>query len=193
MTELMNTVATDIAAPYPILLDALHEQCGSLTASSAGHVLASPARLPDAADGPMRRLGLAVSAAGHAAESGAVDRFASGLLALHRDVLRRVLKQAVGHLEGRTSAGTSLLSRQLVQGQLADAAMALNAEEAMPPDRREADPLARWRSHQRMVAVGRALIRLFGASGFLTDGPAADLHLAEVTGNVYLHPGGHDD
>jgi alkylation response protein AidB-like acyl-CoA dehydrogenase len=192
MTELMNTVATDLAAPYPILLDALHERCGGLTASPAGHVLASPARLPDAADGPMRRLGLAVSA-GHPAESGAVDRFASGLLALHRDVLRRVLKQALGHLEGRTSAGTSLLSRQLVQGQLADAAMALNAEEAMPPDRREADPPARWRSHQRMVAVGRALIRLFGASGFLTDGPAADLHLAEVTGNVYLHPGGRDD
>lgn len=194
MTKQMNNAAADII-PYPTLLDALHEQCrcGSLTASPATYVLASPARLPDSADGPMRRLGLAVTTARPEATSGHWDQFATGLLTLHRDLLRRVLKAAMCHLDGRTSAGTSLLSRQFVQGQLADAAMALSAEEAMPPTHREADPLARWRSHQRMVAVGRGLIRLFGASGFLADGPAADLHLAEVAGNVYLHPGEHDD
>lgn len=121
------------------------------------------------------------------------DQFAIGLLAMHRELLRKTLRHALCHLDGRTSGGTTLLSRQLVQGQLADVAMALSVEEAMPPARREADPPARWRSHQRMVAAGRELVRLLGASGFLADGPAGDLYLAEVAGNVYLHPGGRDD
>jgi hypothetical protein len=195
MTDLTNILADDIVVPYPALLDALHERCapGGLAASPAGHALASPARLPGAADGPLRRFGLAFEMAKPAAAPDPAGQFAIGLLALHRDLLRRSIQKAMCHLEDRMSGGSTLLSRQLVQGQLADIAMALSAEEAMPSDRREADPSARWRSHQRMVAAGRELTRLFGASGFLADGPAADLHLAEVAGNVYLHPGGRDD
>jgi hypothetical protein len=195
MTDLTNILADDIVVPYPALLDALHEQCGpdTLTASPTEYVLASSATLPGAADSPLRRLGLAFATAGSAAEPGTAERFACGLLTLHRDLLRRALRHALYHLDGRTSAGTTLLSRQLVQGQLADIAMTLSAEDAMPPARREADPPARWRSHQRMVAAGRELVRLLGASGFLVDSPAADLYLAEVAGNVYLHPGECDD
>jgi hypothetical protein len=196
---------------------------GNLTASTTGYSLASPARLPGATDSPLRRFGLAFTTARSAAGPGAAaegpgqfsaaaegpgqfsaaaegpgqfntaEQFACGLLALHRDLLRRALQHTLYHLEGRTSGGTTLLSRQLVQGQLADIAMALSAENAMPQDRREGDLLARWRSHQRMVAAGRELVRLLGASGFLIDGPAADLYLAEVAGNVYLHPGECDD
>jgi hypothetical protein len=196
MTDLTGILADEITVPYPALLDALHERCGPgrLTASPARYVLASSARLPGADDSPLRRFGLAfATAAEPAAVPGAADRFAAGLLALHRDLLRRALRHAMGHLDGRTCDGTSLLSRQLIQGQLADIAMTLSAEEAMPPARREDGPQARWRSHQRMVATGRELVRLLGASGFLTDSPAADLYLAEVAGNVYLHPGGPDD
>jgi hypothetical protein len=219
MTDLTTILADDITVPYPALLDALHERCGAgrLTASPGKYVLASPARLPGTADGPLRRLELALAVAepmpsaeapSRAPQSGpagndrqhgepasgpgAADRFAAGLLALHRELLRRTLRHAMSHLEGRTSDGTSLLSRQLIQGQLADVAMALSAEETMPAARGDADA-ARWRSHQRMVAAGRELVRLLGASGFLTDSPAADLYLAEVAGNVYLHPGGPDD
>jgi len=195
MTDLTNILTDDIVVPYPALLDALHERCGTggLTASHAGYALASSARLPGATDGPLCRFGLAFELAEPPIVPGAADQFAEGLLGLHRDLLHRTLRHAICHLEDRTSEGTSLLSRQLVQGQLADIAMALSVEDAMPPGRRDSDPSARWRSHQRMVAVGRDLLRLLGASGFLADSPAADLHLAEVAGNVYLHPGGRDD
>lgn len=195
MTDLTNILTDDIVVPYPALLDALHEQCGPgrLTASPAEYVLASAATLPGETGSPLRRFGLGVARAKDTPGPGTAERFACGLLTLHRDLLRRALQHALCHLDGRTSAGTTLLSRQLVQGQLADIAMALSTEEAMPRDRREADRLARWRSHQRMVAAGRDLVRLLGASGFLADGPAADLYLAEVAGNVYLHPGECDD
>jgi hypothetical protein len=183
---------------YPAMLDALHARAvrSRLVSSPTGHVLASPGRLPDAPPGPLHRLGLAVAEAGPEAAFGegrAADRFAAGLLETHRELLRLVLARAIGHLDGRTSAGSTLLSMQMVEGQLADIAMAINADEAVPPQLRDADRASRWRSHLRLVAAGRQLVRLFGASGFLADGPGADLYLAEVTGNVYLHPELEDD
>lgn len=183
---------------YPGSLDALHVRAARsrLVASPTGHVLASGAQLPGAPDGPLRRLGVAVMEAGPDAvfgEGRAADRFAAGLLEIHRELLRQVLEQAMRHLDGRSSAGSSLLSMQMVEGQLADIAMAVNADEAVPAGLRDRDRHSRWRSHLRLVAAGRQLVRMFGASGFLADGPGADLYLAEVTGNVYLHPELEDD
>ena len=185
---------------YPAMLDALHVRSSRdrLVASPTGHVLASRERLPDAPDGALPRLGVAVVDAGPDTTFGegrAADRFATGLLELHRELLRQVLAAAIRHLEGRSSAGSSLLSMQLVEGQLADIAMAINADEAVPAGTRDEDRYSRWRSHLRLVAAGRLLVTLFGASGFLADGPGADLDLAEVIGNVYLHPEleDHDD
>ena len=141
---------------------------------------------------PLTRFGISVISAG-AGPSGeasrADDQFADELLDLHENLLHATLDHALEHLGGRTSDGTTLLARQAVQVQLADIAMRLREHRAMPPERRSADRPARWRTHQRLVAIGRDLLRLFAASGFLLDGPGGDLHLAEVTGNVYLHPG----
>jgi hypothetical protein len=193
MTIIDTDIADSASLPYPIQLDALHERvaAGRLVVSPTGHLVASAAALPTAAAGPFGRLGLVVADAGPESAFGAgptADRFAAGLLELHRDLLRRTLRQAVRHLAARTSGGEALLSKQLVQAQLADIAMALNVEQAVPPgDRR-----GRWSAHRRLVAQGRALVRLFGASGFLADGPATDLYLAEVIGNVYLHPDAED-
>lgn len=183
---------------YPAMLDALHVQAARshLVASPTGHVMASPQRLADAPHGPLHRLGLAVMEAGPDAAFGegrAADRFATSLLDLHRELLRQVLTQVIGHLGGRSSAGSTLLSMQMIAGQLADIALAVNADEAVPAERRDQDRHARWRSHLRLVAAGRQLVKLFGASGFLADGPGAALYLAEVTGNVYLHPELEDD
>jgi hypothetical protein len=178
---------------YPRTLDALHERTapGRLVSSPTGHLLASPDALPDALPGPLARIGLAVADAGHESaygEGATADRFACGMLDLHRDLLQQALHHAIDHLGDRSSGGSSLLSMQLIQGQLADIALRLSEDDAMPPERRDADRQARWRTHQRMVGIGRSLLRLLGASGFLADGPAGDLYLAEVTGNVYLHP-----
>jgi hypothetical protein len=178
---------------YPRALDALHERTapGRLVSSPTGHLLASVDALPGTPPGPFARIGLAVSDAGHDSAYGTgatADRFARGLLDLHRDLLQQALRHAIAHLADRTSGGTTLLSMQLVQGQLADIALRLSEDDAMPPERRDADRRARLRTHQRLVAIGRSLLHLLGASGFLADGPAGDLYLAEVTGNVYLHP-----
>lgn len=188
------------ALPYPLALDALHERTapGRLVASPTGHLLASPGALPHAPAGPLARFGLAVADADPTSAFGAgatADRFADGLLALHREVLRDTLHQAMRHLEARTSAGTTLLNRQLVQGELADAAMRLAEEDTIArlhAERADADRPARWRAHLRLVEIGRGLLRLFGASGFLADGPAGPVHLAEIAGNVYLHEGTED-
>ncbi|MEE6261667.1 acyl-CoA dehydrogenase family protein [Plantactinospora sonchi] len=198
-------------------LDDLHHRVSpaGMVPSPTGHVLASTVALPGAPSGPLTRFGLAVlpAATGDtnpAADRPATDRpwdgrssdlpavavpaavaeaFARGLLDLHRLLLHEVLRHTLGHLGARTSDGATLLARQLVQAQLAEVAIRLAEVEATPETRRDEDAAGRWRTHRRLVGIGRDLLRLLGASGFLVDGPAGDLHLAEVVGNVYLHPG----
>jgi hypothetical protein len=194
---------------YPSALDELHRQVapGELICSPSGYVLASPAALlsaalPDAGPSPLGRLGLAVGrrnpvppvpgSGGGPHGAPAADLFADGLLGLHRGLLLRVIGHVMRHLDARTSGGSTLLSTQLVQGQLADIALQLSADAAVHQAAGDRDPQARWRSYQRLVAAGRGLLRLLGASGFLAEGPAGDLHLAEIAGNVYLHPEGDD-
>lgn len=169
---------------YPALLDALHDRTAGdhLVASPTGVVLASG----DTIEGehPLTRFGLGVTrSTPDSAE--VLDRFADGLLELHRTLLRQGIDHAVQHLNTRTSGDTTLLDRQLVQAALADVAIEIRESEAVRP----ADQAARWRAHQALVAAGRLLLSLLGAGSFLVSGPGGDLHLAEVTGNVYLHPG----
>ena len=197
-----------LVGEYPGLLDALHERAapGALVASASGYVLASPARLPatpagpapagpapadPAPAGPLARFGLAVASRhpGAVAVGPPADRFADGLLDLHHQRLQGALRYALRHLGERTSGGTTLLSKQLVQGQLADIAQCLAEDGAMPVRRRQGDRAARWRTHERLAGAGSDLLMLLGASGFLARPPVTDLHLAVVTGNVYLHPG----
>jgi hypothetical protein len=199
-----STSAVNVRAgtyePFPARLDDVHRQAahGRLVASPTGHVVASTAALPDAPPGPLHRLGLAVVDAGPDSVFGAgrgADRFAVGLIEAHRALLRDGVAEAIRHLGGRSSAGSTLLAKQMVEGQLADVAMALREDEAVPVSQWSADRQSRWRAHRRLVAAGRQLMRLFGASGYLAGSVAVDLYLAEVTGNVYLHPQTeeHDD
>ena len=179
---------------YPPALDALHERLvpGKLVSSPAGHVVASVTRLPGLPVSSLTTFGLGVGDAGpeSAPGTGAVaDRFAVGLLDLHRDLLRQALRTVMNHLAVRTSGGSALLAKQLIQGELADIAMRLSEDEAMPAESRAVSRPARWEAHRQFVILGRRLLRLLGASGFLMGDPAASLHLAEVTGSVYLHPG----
>jgi hypothetical protein len=186
---------------YPTLLDALHETVapGRLVASATGHVLASRAALPLAPDSGLTRFGVAWINAGPLPDSaiGARvsntkadrERFGRGLLDLHCDLLRGALRHGMRWLDGRTAEGSSLLARQLNQGASADAAVQIAECEAMCADLDGAGPEIRWLISRRLTATGRGLLDLLGAAGFLSDGVAAELYLAELTGNVYLHPG----
>ena len=179
-----------VAPSYPFALDGAHERATAgrgLVPAPTGHVIASTTALPDAPDGPLTRFGLAVRKDAEA--SATPGRFAAELIDLHTALVRRTLEHAVEHLGVRTVGGTALLGRQLVQAQLADVALRLRELQVMPAERRVAGRGAPWRTHRRLVGLGRDLLRLLGASSFLVDGPGGDLHLAEVTGNLYLHPG----
>ena len=169
---------------YPALLDALHDRTAGdhLVASAAGVVVAS--RDTVTGENPLTRFGLGVDRS-EPDPADVLDRFADGLLDLHRDLLRQGIAHAVEHLNSRTSGDTTLLDRQLVQASLADVAIEVRESEALRPH----DAATRWRAHQGLVQAGRLLLTLLGASSFLVSGPGGDLHLAEVTGNVYLHPG----
>jgi hypothetical protein len=168
----------------PALLDELHQRClpGGLVAARSGYALASTGRL----GAPPERLGLGRRRA-VPTEGATADMFADGLLALHAAVLADALHHAVAHLEGRSSEGASLLNRPQLQSDLADAALAVH--EYRVGYASGSDAHVRWACHQRLTEAGRTVLRLLGGSAMLTDGPAPDLHLAEIAGNMYLHPG----
>ncbi|WUH89473.1 hypothetical protein OG900_04435 [Streptomyces sp. NBC_00433] len=185
------------AAPFgfPRRLDALHAHAlredaggppGRRVPSRGGLVLLAAAAADGASPG---RFGLACRPAtpGELAVPAPVrEAFGAGLLALHCDLVEHTVRHALDHLGARTSGGADLLSRQLVQAGLADAALVLIEERAGgPPAGRD----ALGRAHLRLVAAGRTLLRLLGASGFLADGPGGELHAAEIAANVYAHPG----
>ncbi len=169
---------------YPALLDALHDRTAGdhLVASASGVVVASRDNV--AGEHPLNRFGVGVTRS-EPDPRDVLDRFADGLLDLHRSLLRQGIDHAVEHLNSRTSGDTTLLDRQLVQASLGDVAIEVRESEALRPH----DAATRWRAHQGLVGAGRLLLTLLGASSFLVSGPGGDLHLAEVTGNVYLHPG----
>lgn len=128
-------------------------------------------------------------AAGHELPGIDAEPLGDRLLALQRDLLRGALTHAMGHLDGRSSEGTSLLARPQIQAQLADIAIELR-ESGVCVDLPDADPdRLRWAHHRRLTATGRRLLRLLGASSMLADGPGGDLYLIELLGNTYLHPG----
>jgi hypothetical protein len=186
--------AHDDPGRYPALLDALHAKLadGRLIVSPSGYILASAGLLADAAGSRPAHFGLACCPAAEVAadrrgDTRLTDRFCDGLLALHRAVLRHALQRALDHLNQRSSQGASLLSRPELQADLADIAIEIlecaPSAGAGPPGR-----VAQWACHQRLTRAGRVLLRLFGASSMLCDGPGADLYLAELAGNVYLLP-----
>jgi len=163
---------------YPAALDALHARVAGtgLVASPTGYALASGEAL-----------------GGLAATRRPADRcaeFADGLLDLHRDLLAAAVAHALRHLDARHSEGAPLLSRPQIQADLAEIATEIRLA-ATPAG--AVNDRVRWSRYQQLCAAGRRLLRLLGASSMVATGPGADLYLAELAGNVYLHPGDDDD
>lgn len=175
---------------FAAALDACHDGAspGGLVASAEGWVIASAARLPGGHPMPGGSDALAAACPGAPSPVAAREAFADALLRLQRGALGQVLGQAVIRLEGRSSEGANLLNRQLVRGDVADVALALSEADdllGLPVP----GPERRWRVHRHLVTTGRTLIKLYGASGFVDDGPGRVVYLLEVLGNTYLHPG----
>lgn len=177
---------------FTVALDECHERVrpGELVVSAGGWAVASAHRAggPEVAGSSGELSAVRDAAPATASELAA---FGDELLALHREALAGVLAGALVRLDQRVSEGSNLLNRQLVQGTVADVALALSEADdllALPgrDDRRRA------RIHRRLTAAGRTALKLYGASSFAAEGPGRLLHLAELLGNTYLHPGEPD-
>ncbi|MFF9086026.1 hypothetical protein ACF1BE_06375 [Streptomyces sp. NPDC014991] len=180
-----DTALRDFAAA----LDACHDKVtsGGLVVSHGGWVVASPARVTAGAQVPGSSGALMAQRGGTPAADRRQEAFAQELIGLHRQTLREVLDGAVTRLDERVSEGVSLLNRQLVQGAVADVALALSEAD----DLRElpmSTPWRRWRIHRDLVNAGRTALKLYGAGGFVAGGPGTVLYLTEILGNIYLRP-----
>ncbi|MEV6598114.1 hypothetical protein AB0M36_14715 [Actinoplanes sp. NPDC051346] len=97
----------------------------------------------------------------------------------------------VRHLADRRAGDSVILHQQLVKGQLADVlvqhlevAAMLRALEADGPG-----PATRHHVHGDITAADRALLRLFGASGFVQPGPGLEEHVSELLADAYAGTG----
>ncbi|GAA0975134.1 hypothetical protein GCM10009551_008140 [Nocardiopsis tropica] len=103
-------------------------------------------------------------------------------------------RQAVGRLRKRAVEGTALIHRQLVRADLAGAATEQAVAESLL-DGVATQPGARAalrRASRRLTAADRTVLRLFGASGFLSDGPGQVAYLSELMADAYLESSAED-
>ncbi len=187
MTAAVDAIdgTVDLAAELAAGLDACHAAVGvGLVGSARGLAVASSHRLPG------RRVPGCAGVSWVRTPASADDvlaEFGSRLVHLHWELIRNQLDRVVARLGERTSEGTALLHRQLVQGAIADVAIALSDTAGLLD---LPDPTQRlWPAHLGLVAAGRTLLTLFGGESFVAGGPGGAQYLAELLGNVYLHPG----
>jgi hypothetical protein len=96
-----------------------------------------------------------------------------------------LLAQAVEHLRGRTTGGAPLIQQQLVRGNLADAVIAQQEVLGLLPAASAGAPPPEH-LHAQLTRADRTTLRLFGASGFLADGPGEAGYLSELLADAYL-------
>jgi hypothetical protein len=173
-------------AEFAMGVDACHDAVAgpvSTVGAPCGIAVASWQRLPGE---PLRGVDALSWHAAPASDERTLAEFAPRLVRLQWNTVRAELDDVLDHLTQRTSKGVPLLEHELVRGAIADVALALSEAASLldlPPAGARL-----WRVHLRLVSAGRTLLKLFGASGFLTDGPGGVLYLTELMGNVYLHP-----
>jgi hypothetical protein len=99
----------------------------------------------------------------------------------------RLRSQTISHLKQRRAGDTLLLHQQMIKGQLADAAVGhllteTTLAEAGGPD---TDIMTLLELHDSLTAIGHELLKLLGATGFLSDGPGEDQYLSELIADLY--------
>jgi hypothetical protein len=175
---------TSSVAEFAAGVDACHEaMAAGVVGARGGLAVASSRRLSGE---PLPGCSALSWDTAEASEDRVLTEFGALFVRLHGEAVRTQLDGVVRHLADRTSDGTALLNRQLVQGAIADVALALSESLSLLDLPHTAERL--WQAHLGLVSAGRTLLKLFGGASFLADGPGGVLYLAELLGNVYLHP-----
>jgi Acyl-CoA dehydrogenase, C-terminal domain len=110
--------------------------------------------------------------------------FAALLGAVRVGVSRRLLDDAVAHLSGRVSGGEPLIRKQLVLGTVADVITALDAVRQLLCVAHRV-PAAVADAHDRITALDWDTAKLFGASGFLADGPVRAAYVGRLAADCW--------
>ena len=110
--------------------------------------------------------------------------FAALLGAVRVGVSRRLLDDAVAHLSGRTGGGEPLIRKQLVLGTVADVITALDAVRQLLLVAHHV-PAAVADAHDRITALDWDTAKLFGASGFLADGPVRAAYVGRLAADCW--------
>ena len=107
-----------------------------------------------------------------------------GLVWLRLGVSEGLLDACVRYLAGREAGDTTVLSQQMVKGAVADVLIEqLEVHAVLTGDAADTAEVAHL--HTQLTAADRALLRLFGASGFLADGPGAIAYRSELLAEAY--------
>lgn len=110
--------------------------------------------------------------------------FAALLGAVRVGVSRRLLDDAVAHLSGRVGGGEPLIRKQLVLGTVADVTTALDAVRQLLRVAHRV-PAAVADAHDRITALDWDTAKLFGASGFLADGPVRAAYVGRLAADCW--------
>lgn len=110
--------------------------------------------------------------------------FAALLGAVRVGVSRRLLDDAVAHLSGRVGGGEPLIRKQLVLGTVADVITAIDAVRQLLLVAHRV-PAAVADAHDRITALDWDTAKLFGASGFLADGPVRAAYVGRLAADCW--------
>jgi hypothetical protein len=163
-------------------------------AAAPGRVAALPAArvAPGATVIPHRMAdleGISFVRSQSAATVSAEERTAVGarLGAVRLGIVRRLADRAVEHLTARVAGGEPTVRKQLVLATIAD----LVAEtEALRRRLMVAAAVASAvaDAHERLTVLGWEAAKLFGASGYLVDGPARGAYVSRLAANCWVVP-----
>jgi hypothetical protein len=117
-------------------------------------------------------------------DSGAA--WTTGVAWIRLGLAERLLARAATHLRGRTVAGTVTLNLPMVRAMVADAAGAIAEARALLDA--GPDDTALRQAHHALDEAGRTCLHLFGAAGFLADGPGGEVRLSELLADTYPPP-----
>ncbi|PZT77851.1 MULTISPECIES: hypothetical protein [unclassified Streptomyces] len=113
------------------------------------------------------------------------DTWGLGLARLRLGLSEALLDTCLEYLSARTSGGSPLLMRQLVQDSLSEALTDhLEMDGLLGPGARlTAGELCTL--HRAVTRTDRVLLRLLGGHGFRADGPGQISHVSELLADVY--------